>query len=48
MIETSNYKKLLGIDIDSNFSFKHYINKICRKASQKLHAFFRITKYICK
>ena len=45
-IESSNCEKLLGIYIDSNFSFEYHINRICRKASQKLHAWSRIAKYI--
>ena len=44
--ESSNCVKLLGIYIDSNFSFEYHINRICRKASQKLNALSRITKYI--
>ena len=46
VIETSNCKKLLGIYIDSNFSSQYHINRICYKASQKLHALSRIAKYI--
>ena len=46
IIESSNCEKLLGIYIDSNFSFEYHINRICRKASQKLHALCRIAKYI--
>ena len=42
-IESSSCKKLLGIFIDSNFTFKYHI---CRKTSQKLHAFSKISKYI--
>ena len=45
-IESSNCEKLLRIYIDSNFSFEYHINRICHKASQKLHAFSRIAKYI--
>ena len=43
--ENSICENLLGIHIDSNFSFEYYINRICRKASQKLHALFRVAKY---
>ena len=46
IIESSNCEKLLGIYIDSNFPFEYHINKICRKASQKLNALSRIAKYI--
>ena len=34
--ESSNCEKLLGIYVDSNLSFKYHVNRICRKASQKL------------
>ena len=46
IIESINCEKLLGIYIASNFSFEYHINRICRKASQKLYAFPRIAKYI--
>ena len=46
IIESSNCEKFLGIYIDSNFSFEYNINRICRKASQKLHALSRIAKFI--
>ena len=45
-IESSNCEKLLGIYIESNFSFEYHINRICRKASQKLHALSRTAKEI--
>ena len=46
IIESSNYEILSVIYIDSNFSFEYQINRICRKANQKLHALSRIAKYI--
>ena len=47
IIKSSNCEKLFGIDsIDSNVSFEYHLNRICRKASQKLHALSRIAKYI--
>ena len=45
-IESSSCEKLLGFFIDSNFTFEYYINRICCKTSQKLHALSRISKYI--
>ena len=50
IIESSNCEKLLGIytDIDRNFSFEYHINRICRRASQKLHTLSRIAKYIAE
>ena len=44
IIENSNCEKSLEIYTDSKFSFKYYINRICCKASQKLHAWSRIAK----
>ena len=44
--ESSNYEKLIGITIDIDFTFKQHINSLCRKASQKLHALFRISQYL--
>ena len=35
IIESSSYGKLLGIYIDSNFSFEYHINRICRKSKSK-------------
>ena len=46
IIESSSCEKLLGIFIDSNFTFEYHINRICGKTSQKLHALSRISKYI--
>ena len=46
IIESSSCEKLLGIYIDSNFLFEYHINRICRKASQKLYALFKIAKCI--
>ena len=47
-IKSSNCKKILGITIDSDFTFeKHFntleehINALCKKASQKLHVLSR-------
>ena len=48
IIESRNCEKLLGIYIGSNFSLEYHINRICRKASQKLHALPRIVKDIFK
>ena len=37
-IKNSNWKRLLGIDIDCKLSFEHQINHICSKAITKLKA----------
>ena len=45
-IENSSCEKLLEVFFDSNFTYEYQINRICRKTSQKLHAFSKISKYI--
>ena len=44
VIKSSNYEKLLGITIDSDFTFEEHIDTLCLKASQKLHALSRISQ----
>ena len=39
--------KLLGIKIDSNLRFDDHVSSLCKKASQKLPAFARISTYMC-
>ena len=34
------------VTIDSNFTFEEYINNLCRKSSQKIHALPRISHYL--
>ena len=46
VIKSSNSEKLLGITIDSDFTFEEHINTLCRKASQKLHALSSISQYL--
>ena len=46
IIKSSNFQKLLGVTIDSNFTFEQHINSLCRKSSQKLHALSRIAQYL--
>ena len=46
VIKPSKEKKLLGISIDNNFSFKGHVQSICKKTSQKLHALSRISNYM--
>ena len=44
-LECQNAEELLGIDIDSTItSFINYINRICKKANQKLNALARIPR----
>ena len=46
VIKSSNSEKLLGITIDSDFTFEEHINTLCRKATQKLHTLSRVSQYL--
>ena len=46
LIKNSDSEKLLGIDIDSKLTFKGHVNKLCKKANQKLHALARVSNYM--
>ena len=46
IIKSRNWQKLLGVTIDSNFTFEEHINNLCRKSSQKIHALPRISHYL--
>ena len=48
IIKTSKSKKLLGINIDHFLTFNEHVSKLCKKASQKLHAIARISSYLNK
>ena len=45
VINNSNEEKLLGIKIDTKFSFENHVSSLCKKASQKLHTLARIVNY---
>ena len=45
-IESEKEQMLLGITIDSNLTFENHINKICKKASQKLNSLARVVPYM--
>ena len=45
-IENSNSQKLLGITIDNKLSFDEHVSSICTKASQKIHALSRVSKFM--
>ena len=47
-IKSSSSKKLLGVIIDNKLTFNEHVSKLCKKASNKLHAFARISKYMTK
>ena len=46
IIKTSKSEKLLGINIDHFLIFNEHVAKLCKKASQKLHAIARISSYL--
>ena len=39
-------KKLLGIKIDGSLYFTEHVGELCNKASQKLHALYRVAKFM--
>ena len=46
MVKNTSEVKLLGITLDNKFSCTKHVENICRKASKKLHALYRVCKYI--
>ena len=38
--------KLLGVTIDQNLNFSEHVTKLCKKASTKLHALARVSKFM--
>ena len=46
IIKTSKSEKLLGINIDHFLIFNEHVAKLCKKASQKLHAIARVSSYL--
>ena len=38
--------KLLGVTIDQKLNFSEHVTKLCKKASMKLHALARVSKYM--
>ena len=45
-INSENFIKLLGIEIDNTLSFNKHISTLCKKASNQLNAIGRIQKYM--
>ena len=43
IIECSSSVKRLGVAIDNKLNFDEYVSKLCKKASQKIHALARIS-----
>ena len=46
VIECSESVKLLGVSIDNRLNFNEHVSNLCKKASTKLHALARISKFI--
>ena len=46
VIECSSSVKLLGVTIDNKLNFDEHVTKLCKKASQKIHALARISNYM--
>ena len=48
-ISNSSYQKILGVYFDNKLDFNTHVSKLCRKASQKLHALARVSNLMtCK
>ena len=47
-IQESDEEKLLGLTLDRRLNFKNHVSNLCKKASQKLHALARVSKYMEK
>ena len=46
IISNSAHEKRLGVTFDSKLTFNIHINKLCKKAEQKLHALARISRFM--
>ena len=46
IVECCSSVKLLGVIIDNELKFDEHVSKLCKKASQKLHALARISNYM--
>ena len=42
----SDNENILGVHFDNKLDFKFHINKLCKKASQKLHALARVSNFM--
>ena len=45
-VRNSNEEKLLGVTFDNDFSCIKHVKRMCKKASKKLHALYRICNYM--
>ena len=46
VINNSEQVKLLGITLDNDLTFNMHVSKLCKKASQKVHALSRVCHYM--
>ena len=45
-VKESTDENLLAITFDQSLSFQQHVKALCKKASQKLHALARISRYM--
>ena len=45
-IENTKREKLLGTKFDNKLSFDYHLSETCKKASRKLYALDRVTRYM--
>ena len=45
-VQNTQEAKLLGVTINGDLSFENHVSKLCKNASQKVHAFARISNYM--
>ena len=45
-ISNTRFEKPLGVTFDNQLNFNHHISKICKTASNKLHALARVSHYM--
>ena len=45
-VKNSSEEKLLGVTFDNDFSRVAHVKNMCKKASKKLHALYRVCRYI--
>ena len=43
---TVHVKKILGVHFDNKLKFNTHVNKLCKKAGQKLHALARVSTFM--
>ena len=48
LIQEGDKEKLLGVTLDRGRNVKNHVSNLCKKASQKLHALTRVSRYMEK